>query len=300
MIRVWSTPYASPERLGVDMLAAMTEPDIAIVSGCDRIRYASYVGHQLYARRHSLSYHLELAPFDGAAGYWHKVAAMRAHLADHDWVVWFDDDAFITDLDSTFLRDTLEEAERKKAWLTIAPSCDDELNGAWAAYNTGVFALKNTPRAHELLAAMASAPMAEIEEGWDNDRLGVFTHGDQDALVWFLESNNLQDAISWADPMRWNARPWHYGIGLDLPPVCHFPGQPDKTLAITELARRLGTDETLVLRGNVSGRPRGIHAQVPAVGLTGLRLRQASVRSQRAARRVTRKAIWIREHRRWA
>lgn len=278
----------------------MAEQDIAIVSGCDRIRYASYVGHQLYARRHGLAYHLELAPFEGVSGYWHKVAAMSAHLAEHDWVVWFDDDAFITDVDSTFLRDTLEKAEQEGAWLAIAPSCTDELNGAWAAYNTGVFALRNAPEARALLDAMADAPMAEIESWWDTDRLGMFTHGDQDALVWFIETNAHQGDIYWADPLKWNARAWHYVRGLDDAPVCHFPGQPDKTLAITEFARRMSTDETLVRAGSVGGRPRGMHAQVPAAGPAGVRVRQASLMSQGLVRRVRRKAAWIREQRRWS
>lgn len=282
------------------MLSGMTGSDIAIVSGCTRLRYASYVGQQLYARRHHLGYHLELAPFEGVSGYWHKVAALRAHLADHDWVVWFDDDAFITDLASSFVRDTLTAAEATTSWLVIAPSCDDELNGAWAAYNTGVFALRNSPDAHALLASMAAAPMAEIEEWWDSDRLGMFTKGDQDALVWFVETNGHQSAIHWADPLRWNARPWHYATALDDAPVCHFPGHPDKTLAITEFAHRLGTDETLVHPGKIAGHSRGLHAQVPSVGATAVRVRQVSLEAQGLGRRLQRKAAWIRENRRWS
>lgn len=278
----------------------MGSPGIAIVSGCDRLRYASYVGHQLYARRHGLAHHLELAPFDGASGYWHKIAALRAHLADHDWVVWFDDDAFITDLASTFLRDTVEAAQEAGAWLAIAPSCDDELNGAWAAYNTGVFALRRSPEAHRLLAAVAEASMAEIERWWDEDRLGVFTHGDQDALVWFVETGGHLGAVHRVDPLRWNARPWHYRAALDDPPVCHFAGQPDKSLAIADLARRLGTDESLVLAGPVRSTGHGLHAQVAGVGSTAMQVRRASLASRRLARRISRKIAWVREHRSWS
>ncbi|PKH37656.1 galactosyl transferase GMA12/MNN10 family protein [Nocardioides alpinus] len=278
----------------------MTGQDIAIVSGCDRIRYASYVGQQLYARRHGFGYHLELAPFDGFSGYWHKVAALRAHLADHDWVVWFDDDAFVTDLDSTFLRDALEDAERAGAWLAIAPSCDDELNGAWAAYNTGVFALRNGPHAHALLDAMSAAPMADIEAWWDSDRLGVFTHGDQDALVWFVESSSLESSVHWVDPLGWNARPWHFSGSIADPPVCHFPGHPDKSLAIAELARRLGTDETLVRPRGHTKKYDGVHAQVPSIGPVAEQLRRTSIIFRRFVRRVRRKAGWIRANRSWS
>ena len=278
----------------------MAELDIAIVSGCTQLRYASYVGHQLYARRHGTGYHLELAPFEGVDGYWHKVAAVAAHLDEHDWVVWLDDDAFITDLNSTFIRDTIAAAEENEAWLVIAPSVEDELNGAWAAYNSGVFALRNTADARTLLESLRDAPMAAIETWWDESRLGVFTHGDQDALVWFMEERGQPGAIHWADPMRWNARPWHYLGRIDALPVCHFPGHPDKTLAIADFARRMGTDETLVRPAGSGRRDRGLHAKVPSTSRAGARLRQVSLSMRKLRRRVSRKVRWVRETRSWS
>lgn len=278
----------------------MAELDIAIVSGCTRLRYASYVGQQLYARRHGLGYHLELTAFDGVDGYWHKVAALDGHLAGHDWVVWLDDDAFVTDLDSTFLRDAIDDADRGDAWLVIAPSCADELNGAWAAYNTGVFALRNSPDSRALLSAMSEAPMEEIQRWWDIQRLGVFTQGDQDALAWFVEQRGYRESVHWVDPLGWNARPWHYRDALDDAPVCHFAGQPDKTLAIMEFAQRMGTDETLVRPGVARRADRGLHAQVAVASNAGVRLRRTSLRGQHLVRRVRRKVTWVRENRRWS
>lgn len=278
----------------------MTSRDIAIVSGCTQLRYASYLGHQLYARRHGLGYHMELAPFDGVRGYWHKVASLKAHLSKHDWVVWFDDDAFITDLESAFLEETIATAEKEDKWLVISPSCSDELNGAWAAYNTGVFALRNGREAHALLRVMTDAPMAKIQSWWDADRLGMFTEGDQDALVWFMETGGHQDSIHWADPLRWNARPWHYRGGVEDPPVCHFPGQPDKTLAITEFANRMGTDGSLLKGSEPRGSRGGLHNQVPLATPWGARLRRASLGGQHLARRVQLKIAWLRDTRRWS
>lgn len=277
----------------------MTHRDVAIVSGCTRLRYDSYVGHQLYARRHGLDCHLELVAFTGVDGYWHKVAALQSHLGDHEWVVWFDDDAFITDLESTFVVDAIGEAEDAEAWLAIAPSCDDELNGAWAAYNTGVFALRNVPEAHELLEFMSTAPMDEIEARWNHRDWGMFTGGDQDALVWFMETRQRLGAIHWVDPLAWNARPWHYRDAAHEPPVCHFPGHPDKTLAISEMARRRGTDASLV-RPRVPGRDIGLHRQLPETSRADAALRRASLRGRRAALRARMKIAWIREHRRWS
>lgn len=272
--------------------------DIAIVSGCDKLRYASYVGHQLYARKHDLAYHLELAPFAGAAGYWHKAAALGQHLEKHDWLVWLDDDAFITDIESDWLRREIAAAERTGAWLVIAPSAEDELNGAWAAYNTGVFAVRNCAQGRELVGPLNAPNLDEVERWWDATRLGMFTRGDQDVLVWFVESQGHRDSIRWVEPRGWNARPWHYTRSLKDAPVCHFPGHPDTSLAIHDFARRLGTDMTLTRVTSVV-QDTGLHAQVPRLSTHDAAARRLSLRGRAAAKRVRLKYAWLREHRTW-
>lgn len=275
---------------------------IGLISGFDGgLRYASPVGHQLYARRHGLQYHLELASFVGSPGYWHKVAALEHHLENYDWVVWIDDDAFITDTESRFLRDTLEAADRDGHAIVVAPSTDTELNGAWAAYNTGVVALRRSLETRTLLGMMRSADMRAVEEWWDSSRLGMFTNGDQDALVWALEPSGCAEAVRLADPLRWNSRPWYYRNRLSDCPVCHFPGHPDKTLAIHQLGRRLGVDETLT-EGTSFAPPllSSVDAQVPRISTAGLIARAALRSSTSLAQRTARKYHWVRETGRWS
>lgn len=277
-----------------------TERRIALVSGCDDLRYASHVSHQLYARRHCLGYHLELAPFEGHRGYWHKVRALLTHLDDYDWLVWLDDDAFITALGDDFIAATIADAEEAGAAVAIAPSVPDELNGAWAAYNSGVLALRNTPAVREMLELALDPPLDEIRAWWDAERLGVFTQGDQDVFVWYLE-NGRGDLVHWVDPMRWNARPWHYRASLDEHPVCHFPGHPDKTLAIAEFAARMGTGPTLVAGSSPA---RGLltrpTAQLPRISTASLVTRRLIRRYEAARKRVVLKARWIKETGRWS
>ena len=274
--------------------------DVALVTGCDRIRYASYVGHQLYARRHGLACHLELTPFEGQGGYWHKGAALHAHLADHDWVVWLDDDAFITDLDSEFIRREVQHAHAAGKWLVIAPSVDDELNGAWAAYNTGVMALRNCAESRELLALLSDPPLGAIEHWWDRSKFGVFTEGDQDVVVWFIEAHGRADGVHWVDPLRWNARPWIYTKSLTDAPVCHVPGHPDKTLSIRQFAQRLGTDETLCRAGHPTNPSRAMHIQVPTISAPEALVRRASLSLRQLTKRARRKVEWIRHERSWS
>ena len=275
-------------------------PDLALVSGSDRLRYASYVGHQLYARRFGHPYHLELAPFPGHGHYWHKLMALREHLERYEWLVWLDDDAFVTDLRTDVLGDAVRRAQEAGRWLVIAPSCDDELNGAWAAYNTGVFALRRSEQARALLDLALDPPLAEIEAWWPAERLGVFTHGDQDLLAWFVEQGH-RDGVELVDPMTWNARPWHYRSSLQDRPVVHFPGQPDKTLAIERSARRMGVGPTLVA-GSDPGRPllESPTRQVASASTLSLATRTAAAAARRGRTRVVRKVRWVRETGRWS
>ena len=274
--------------------------DVALVTGCERIRYAAFVGHQLYARRHGLACHLEFAPFEGSPGYFHKGAALRDHLSEYDWVVWLDDDAFITDLASDFIRAEVAAAHAAGSWLVIAPSVSDELNGAWAAYNTGVFALRKCETSSAFLELLRDPPLQEIEAWWDYERYGMFTRGDQDVLVWFVEAHGHETGVRWVDPLRWNARPWSYVSALTDSPVCHFPGHPDKTLSVRDFARRWGTDETLCVPSSASLRQGGIHAQVPATNAAGAIVRRLSLKQRSLRKRVRLKAQWIRQHRSWS
>lgn len=275
------------------------DPRIAIVSGCDELRYASYVGHQTYARRHGMDYHLELAPFPGHRGYWHKVRSLLEHLDDYEWLVWLDDDAFVTALEDDFLRATIAEADAAGRFVAVAPSVDDELNGAWAAYNSGVLALKSCPETEEMLRIALDPPLEEIKAWWDTDRWGVFTNGDQDVFVWYLETRH-PDGVHWVDPLRWNARPWNYASGLNEHPVCHFPGHPDKTLAIAEFAGRMGVGPTLVAGSDPRRRLfTPTSAQVPRISEVGLRLRRAGRVISAGRKRVLLKVRYVRETGRW-
>lgn len=295
-------------RVSADEGWGAREPDgepsvvkVALVSGSDHLRYASYVGHQSYARKHGFAYHLELAPFDAHRGYWHKVKALAAHLDDYDWVVWFDDDAFITDIESDFVLREIHAATETGSWLVIAPSCPEELNGAWAAYNSGVFALRNSGEARALLETALAPPLADIERWWDAGRLGVFTRGDQDVIAWFVETHGYGEGIHWVDPLSWNARPWYFTESLTDHPVCHFPGHPDKTLAIARFARRWGVASNLVPGSEPDGSfVEGISRQVPSATRGSVAARRLALASRQLRRRVVRKLRWLRDTGRWS
>lgn len=134
----------------------MTAPelDICLVSGADEIRYRSYVNHAAYARLHGLDYRLEcgIGP-DIQNAFYYKLQAIRNVLPRYDWIVWIDDDCYITDIHSDRIRTLIDAAEANGEVLVVAEG-PVEPNGFWSTLNSGVFALRNDSDGRELLISL--------------------------------------------------------------------------------------------------------------------------------------------------
>ena len=77
---------------------------VCLVSGADEIRLRSYIGHSIYAQLHGFDFRLECGMAPGVKNkFFYKTSILRRVLAKYDWVVWLDDDVFITDFASDSL-----------------------------------------------------------------------------------------------------------------------------------------------------------------------------------------------------
>ncbi len=275
----------------------MSLPRVCLLSGAQRPRLMSHLGHKVMATLHGYDYRFEGGPFrDLPRGYFLKLAALREQLPRYDWVLWLDDDAFVTDPRSTVFTDAIAETEARDGFLFLASSCDEELNGAWAAVNTGVMGWRNDERSLRLIELAWNAPMDEVEEWWDRERYGVFTRGDQDALYWGMHTTDLHEGVHLVDPQRINSRPRYFTASSTDRTVCHFPGYPDKHVAVHEFARRFGLDGSLL--------PRDVAAEFgvatpPVLGTVAHARRRGTLARRAAAKRVRLKYDWVRTTRRW-
>lgn len=224
----------------------MTKPDACIVSGADEIRLRSYIGHTVYARLYGLDYRLETGLSRGVENKFFYKMAMVEHVLDrYDWIVWLDDDCFITDFTRDTFRELIGQAERDDRFLVIAEGAV-EPNGWWSRMNTGVFALRNDPRTRQMLRRMRDTSVAEVRSRWNEREWGLFTGGDQDVMCWALEETGLIDAVRIVEHRVMNSRPHHYRDSLRDAFVCHFAGYPDKGAGVVEFARRFGSGQELV------------------------------------------------------
>ncbi|VVQ28136.1 hypothetical protein PS943_00725 [Pseudomonas fluorescens] len=71
---------------------------ITIVSGCDRIRFKSFVNHKLFADVNGANYVWSfMLRREGMNPYLRKIEIIQAALGADEWVFWLDDDAYFTD-----------------------------------------------------------------------------------------------------------------------------------------------------------------------------------------------------------
>jgi hypothetical protein len=233
----------------------MSDPDVAraasndllILSASSRIRTAAPLNHRLYADRVGLPYLFDHAPSTVGRIYLHKLDALRRVLPRAEWVFWIDDDAFFTDF-RIDLRRFLDDAGDRDLVF-----CQSPVNplGGWTWMSAGQFFVRRSAATLELLEAVAETDLEVVRAWWDHDAYGLFTNGDQDALVYQLLGPGAE---RWRDRflrLPWeafNSRPYHYEARLDEHFICHFavPGGRPKAEVIAEFAERMETTPALV------------------------------------------------------
>lgn len=219
---------------------------IGIASGGDVIRFRSYVNHSIYARHHGLDYRLECGVDPEIHNKYHyKISIIRRLLPKYDWLMWIDDDAFFTDFERDGVVELIEEAGSAEAFLVIAEGAV-EPNGFWSKINSGAFIMKNCERSFRVLDAIVSDSLGEVEAWWNSDKDGLYTHGDQDQLWWYLNTSGLLDETLVVDHSRLNSRMHYYANGPSDNFVMHFCGWPDRGVGAVMFARKFGLDQNLV------------------------------------------------------
>ena len=217
--------------------------DLCILSGCDHLRFNSFVNHRLFAELNGIDYifDLTLTP-KGEAGYLNKLRAVRNRLQRYEAVFWLDDDAYFTDF-GWRLRPYFAAHPRP---LVICKSPVNE--GAWTWISSGQFLLRRCDTAFELLDRALAADLARVRAWWDEAEFGLYTGGDQDALVHILATEGrFRNACERLDHTAFNARPFHYATNLTEHRLVHFAsGHIDKRRSMSEFSARMNANAFLV------------------------------------------------------
>ena len=210
-------------------------PAVCVVSGGERVRFASHINHAIYARENGYDYRLQIGLTERAQnGYFLKLAVLERLLPFYDWILWIDDDAFFTDFDGEAIRRLITAAEAEGQFLVMSRQIDA------TPFNTGVMLLQSVPAVQCLLRQALESDPLEVEIWWDPKADGVFLSSDQEALWWAISKSGLRSQVRIVEPRELNALPDCFlGEVSDLP-VVHFYGSLFKELRIAEFGRRWG------------------------------------------------------------
>lgn len=224
----------------------MSNQNVCIVSGADFVAIHSYVNHSVYAREYDYDFRFEAGVAEAVDNvFFFKTAAIERVIERYDWIVWLDDDTFITDFSRDRIGALIAQAEGAGESFVVARG-PLEPNGFFSFLNSGVMLLKNCPENIEMLRAMNDESLRHARAWWDESRFGVFTGGDQDIIIWMLHERDWLKRARIVDHLELNSRTHHYTSSLDDAFICHFCGHWDKNLSIAEFAERFGTNQALV------------------------------------------------------
>ena len=154
-----------------------------------------------YARRHGWSVVLtseELEPARPAS--WSKVKLIQELMPSYDFVFWVDADAIIVDLERDLLAEVGDDAD---AWFARHPQAHDE---DAAVLNAGVFLVRSSPFAEDLLQAMWDAEQFVDHNWWENAALLDLLGYSLDAPYAKVRDSDWESRIGLLD-LAWNSVP---------------------------------------------------------------------------------------------
>jgi hypothetical protein len=219
---------------------------LTIVSGCDRLRFKSFVNHKLFADENKANYVWSfMIRREGANPYLRKIDAIQASLGADEWLFWLDDDAYFTD----FSWRLLPYANRFSGVDLVI--CKSPINeGAWTFISSGQFFLRATRRSTQFLDAVASTDLEQVKAWWDQKRFGMYTGGDQDAMVYVLVTDSRFKEGKFfvrLDYSEFNCREFHYKKSASEHRILHLAsGTKSKQQLLAEFQARFDVNEFLV------------------------------------------------------
>ena len=218
---------------------------IAVLSWSNQLRTYSSINHAVYCRRHGYTYIYDTAPvLEPINIYYGKILKIQKFMELFDWVFWIDDDAFFTDLDAP-LTGFLEDPGAESAHLVICKSPVNE--GKFTYVSSGQFFIRNTAESMEFLDAVLRLPREEIQQNWNEPAYGIYTQGDQDAIIHLLNRDSRFTApfVHLMEYEKFNCRPFHYESSVDEHFLVHFTGQ-NKGALVKAFADRMHSNLALL------------------------------------------------------
>jgi len=222
---------------------------LKILSGADHFRFNSHLNHLKYAKIHSYDYFFDDSIYGIDSVYDQKVRAILNLEVSDEWNFWIDDDAFFCQFEKPltyFLKDIDTET------ILAFPKSPINLQGGWTYLSSGNFYFKPNEEVHDFFNKVLHTDIIQVQRWWNPDLYGIFTHGDQDRIVYQLMRNPEIRAKTAILPWDlFNYRPYHFKSRPDEHFLVHFAVNIPKIDAIEDFKTRFGFLDTSLTATNL-------------------------------------------------
>ena len=196
---------------------------VCIVSGrYPATEFDSAINHKVYADTFGYSYAHCNWPTKEKNRYLNKMHYISMYLDVYDYIFWIDDDAFFFD----FEKDIMEYAPKGEAFLSICKS--PSYKSLKTFFSSGQFIIRSTSKSKEFIQQVILQDL-EVVKSWWTDDLGYFSNGDQDSMIYIIQTNpNFNKAAQLYDYKQFNSRPENlFEDEVHRPLILHFTGKVD-------------------------------------------------------------------------
>ncbi|WP_033956547.1 putative nucleotide-diphospho-sugar transferase [Psychroserpens jangbogonensis] len=182
--------------------------------------FKANINHKIYADTYGYSYIHCNWPTTLNNNYLNKIAYILHHIDDYDYIVWIDDDAFFFD----FEKDIMEYAPKNDSFISLCKS--PSFKELKTHFSSGQFIVKCNELSKRFFQDVLKIELNFVKEWWP-DKLGFFTNGDQDIMVYLLlENTSYKGKLDLYDYNCFNSR-WENLSEIDVhkPFILHFTGR---------------------------------------------------------------------------
>ncbi|EEE37837.1 hypothetical protein RKLH11_1675 [Rhodobacteraceae bacterium KLH11] len=207
---------------------------VCILSGrFPRSEFLHPWNHYAYARRHGYTYISCDWPTAATNRYMTKFMYLKHYINHFDYVFWIDDDAFFID-HSKSLDAFIPKGDR------LASFCKSPANKKIFTYlSSGQFLIRGGKRSEDFIDAILETSLDQVKTWWSED-LGMFTGGDQDAIVYLVHENDkYYDCIELFNYMQFNSRLADLNETPNDVFLLHFTGPRETKIAHAKTAAKI-------------------------------------------------------------
>lgn len=214
--------------------------NICVISGrYPATSFKSYVNHKAYCQRHGYTYICCSWPTGAENPYMNKIRYIKSYISKFDYVFWIDDDAFFIDREQR-LESILPSSE---SFMSVCKSPSRKV--LKTCLSSGQFMLRSSPTSLAFLESVENTDLAMVKRWWKPEH-GFFTNGDQDAMVYHLNTDVRFAGVDYYPADSFNSRIEDLSEGRRVF-VLHLTGTKKvKNASLAQAKKILGCGDTLL------------------------------------------------------